>query len=184
MAYLDLINGRTEVAVSVAHELARQFGLTQIERNAVMLARVDRSSSLRPTGRLYRLGVICFGLRPASNALADPRLEALRRFAVAVANGSSTSVAKERKHLLSIGYSDYQASMAAAVAAGIRRESSKLFPIGLLFAVLLGAACLVINKYFGDHLISAVIAATLMVPVFAMITPRAFVGSPHQRRHS
>src|SRR5687768_385210 len=54
---------------------------TPIERSVIALARIENPSSARPRKVLSRLGEILFGISP-SKPLANPRLEALRRFAI------------------------------------------------------------------------------------------------------
>ena len=51
------------------------------EQSVIALAGHDTQCSVRQPGRLFRLIEAVFGFKPA-NRLADPRLEALRRFAV------------------------------------------------------------------------------------------------------
>lgn len=54
---------------------------TPAERAVIAVARVDGASSVRRRTRLTRLASALFGIAPP-NPLANPRLEALRRFAV------------------------------------------------------------------------------------------------------
>ena len=54
---------------------------TPAERAVIAVARIDGASSVRPRTLLTRLAAALFGVAPP-NPLADPRLEALRRFAV------------------------------------------------------------------------------------------------------
>ncbi len=58
---------------------------TPLEEQVITLARMDRLGSLEAPGRIERFFSLIFGLNPRMRALADPRLEALRR-AVVVAN--------------------------------------------------------------------------------------------------
>jgi hypothetical protein len=54
---------------------------TPAERHVIAVARIDGPGSVRPRTVLTRLAGALFGMNPP-NPLADPRLEALRRFAV------------------------------------------------------------------------------------------------------
>lgn len=55
--------------------------LSPIERQVVMLALREEPATICPGGALRRLADLLFGVRRA-NPLADPRLEALRRFCI------------------------------------------------------------------------------------------------------
>jgi hypothetical protein len=61
-----------------------------IEEQVMALARTDGLGSIEPPGRIERVFRKVFGLDPEQKALADPRLEALRRAFV---------VAHHRHHL-------------------------------------------------------------------------------------
>jgi hypothetical protein len=61
-----------------------------LEEQVIALARGDRLGSIEKPGRIERLVTKMFGLNPERRALADPRLEALRRAVV---------VAHHRHHL-------------------------------------------------------------------------------------
>jgi hypothetical protein len=84
MAYLDLAFDLPRAAIAASdpaprHDVAPQ--ITPLERAVVYLARRDGRDTLRTPGKVGALLTFLFGSKPA-NALADPRLEALRRYAV------------------------------------------------------------------------------------------------------
>lgn len=63
---------------------------TDLEEQVIALARTDRLGSIEKPGRLERMVTKLFGLNSERRALADPRLETLRRAIV---------VAHHRHHL-------------------------------------------------------------------------------------
>lgn len=63
---------------------------TSLEEQVMALAATDSLGSIEPPGRIERFVTKLFGLNPEQRALADPRLEALRRAVV---------VAHHRRHL-------------------------------------------------------------------------------------
>jgi hypothetical protein len=97
MAYRDTAHDAAEPtdisAVEAEPFLLRDVGrveFTPLEQQVIELARTDRFASLEAPGRIERMFSFVFGLNPGRRALADPRLEALRRAVV---------VARHRHHL-------------------------------------------------------------------------------------
>lgn len=98
MDYRDIADDRDGFAEPIANEVepfllksaARAIRFDPLEEQVMALARGDSLSSLEKPGGLDRLLSLMFGLRSASRALADPRLEALRRAVV---------VTRHRHHL-------------------------------------------------------------------------------------
>ncbi|KQN79975.1 hypothetical protein ASE91_12055 [Sphingomonas sp. Leaf62] len=84
MAYLDLAFDLPRAALvapatgPVRDTVSR---IAPLERKVLQLASTDAQSSLNETGRIGRMLRWVFAVKPA-NRLAEPRLEALRRFAV------------------------------------------------------------------------------------------------------
>ncbi|MGK6355738.1 hypothetical protein ACMGDH_11000 [Sphingomonas sp. DT-207] len=76
--------------------------LTPLERAVVALSRQDPISSLRSRGR--KRGWI-LGLPPGPLPLANPRLEALRQYAIVRRVRGSTGVEAERGQLWEAGFS-------------------------------------------------------------------------------
>jgi hypothetical protein len=66
------------------------LAFTPLEEQVIELAQTDGPASLEAPGLVERLLKTIFGLRSATRALADPRLEALRRAVV---------VTRHRHHL-------------------------------------------------------------------------------------
>jgi hypothetical protein len=89
MAYIDFSEaggatrgqGAVIVPRSFVKPAARASALSYLEWQVVTLARGDRLSSIYEAGPIARAARWLFGLT-ATNALSDPRLEALRRMSV------------------------------------------------------------------------------------------------------
>ena len=185
MAYLDLAE-RFDTTI-LAHQSAsaipgaadwphlsiseREVVLSRLDREAVMLARIDRKASLKPVAGLRRLAGVVFGTKQ-SNALADPRLEALRRFAVAVAYDTENSIAREQRHLKELGFSDRQIARAADLASTHKRARSQGLSMQLAFFLLIAAACLFVDRHLQSGIMSLVTVAMPAMPVWALIAPR------------
>jgi hypothetical protein len=77
---------------------------TRGEDQVIALARRDSIASIRPGSWLTNMARRLFGIVPA-NPLADPRLEAIRRFAVAARHGHGGTIDMERRQFLAAGFS-------------------------------------------------------------------------------
>jgi hypothetical protein len=180
MAYLDLAR-RDEIIAPAPSFLSvpTPRGLDATERSAVLLARNDRNSSIRPAGALDRIGTIVFGFR-RPNRLADPRLEALRRFAVATAREKRGSVDWERVELQTLGFSEFQIAQAAEIANRYRRPPAPSLWSHVAAAILLFVAFLGLRRELDDVRISAAVALLVILPFWAAIAPRP-AGQRHAR---
>lgn len=175
MAYLDFATDefRPLATHQQVIELPRR-GLTATEREAVRLARLDRLGSLKPAGRLHRMSQAVFGLSHRPNVLADPRLEALRRFGVAIAHGGSTVIEREETQLRALGFSDGQIASAAALASGFRaRRSSRAMGMYASLSATTAGIFVWFDRYIGDPQISFILALVLALPVWAVAAPRS-----------
>jgi hypothetical protein len=83
MAYVDFSAGEFAGSTTARHAPPEPSAdpFTDLEWTVVRLARQDRPSSTRSPGRLRRAFRWIFATKP-TNQLADPRLEALRRFSI------------------------------------------------------------------------------------------------------
>jgi hypothetical protein len=153
--------------------------LDATERSAVLLARNDRNSSVRPAGALDRIGTIVFGFRHP-NRLADPRLEALRRFAVATAREKRGSVDWERGELQTFGFSEFQIAQAAEIAKRCQRPPTPSLWSHLAAAILLFVTFLGLRRELDDARISAAVALLVILPFWTAIAPRP-AGQRHDR---
>lgn len=174
MAYLNF--STDELRPMVTRQLAvkpPRRDLDALERGAVMLARTDGKGSLRRWGHLQRLSAFFFGLSRRPNLLADPRLESLRRYAVAVAHDTDRTAAREREQLVALGFSDDQILTATAMASGFRKKPVQGLWSAAVLAILIGGVCWGINQYLEDWLIALVFAMAVTVPVMAATGQRA-----------
>jgi hypothetical protein len=101
-----------------------ETGFTALEWTVITLARRDRLSSLRAPGALSRAVGGLFGLGRQS-ALADPRLEALRRIAVHGWHRGYTLPVSEIKRFLAAGFSAAQVETLLASISGRRGGSGR-----------------------------------------------------------
>jgi hypothetical protein len=85
---------------------------THREFQVIELARRDSIWSIRPRSWLVRLVGRLFGIHP-TNPLADPRLETIRRFAVAAKSGDSSSTNVEYRQFQDAGFSPGHADFIA-----------------------------------------------------------------------
>lgn len=110
MAYLDLADMAGNAAALPAFLAAprAEATLSALEWQVVTIARRDRMSSLKPPSRIAQAIALIFGIKGANPRLANPRLEALRRMAVAAWHKSHRVPAEEIRRFLAAGYSDDQ----------------------------------------------------------------------------
>jgi hypothetical protein len=179
MAYLDLKAKIDDLNLAITFPsdvpVALDF-LSSVERETIRLARFDRASSIRRVGRLRKVAARLFGL-PVRSALADPRLEALRRFAIAVAHDTQSSVDREKSELRSFGYTCGQIGRAEGLAARYRRQPSNT--IGHLLALPVGIAggMWFVDFYLGNLLVSFITTTTVALPIWTMFAPSGSSGS-------
>jgi hypothetical protein len=124
MAYLDPASafaaGTAEaIPADVALQAGEASGFTALEWTVIALARRDRLSSLEEPGPIARAVGGLFGLGRQSS-LADPRLEALRRFAVHAWHKGYTMPVSEIKRFLATGFSAAQLETLLASISGQR----------------------------------------------------------------
>lgn len=174
MAYRDFSKTDFEVP-DFRLRLAQRQRLGKVERDVVMLARHDRPSSIRPSTVLERLARRIFGFS-SSNALADARLEALRRFAViAIRTGSAGP--DEVATLIDNGFSELEIEQARQLAQRYHRPSrlSLSALTSLLMTTIIGVgAFLWVKTRIGDSVVSAIIVAYLGLPIVTSVAPRRY----------
>lgn len=89
---------------------------TSLEMQAIALAKADGAWSIRPKDRFVRLVERIFGFRQA-NKLANPRLEALRRFAVVSRLSRGRPADAEIARFLNAGFTPRHATLLQRTAA-------------------------------------------------------------------
>jgi hypothetical protein len=174
MAYFD-----------AAYDVGRGAGVPQpgrrldrLERDVLLLSRGDTRWSLHPPGPARRLVARLFG-RAAPNRLADPRLEALRRFAVLLRRHGPRLRAEEEARLVAAGYDAGRIAQARRLIASEPRRRAPLRAVDLLMlAVLLlmaiGSFELVAGEV-GDRMIGAILLTVAMLafaPIATLPDPR------------
>jgi alkylhydroperoxidase family enzyme len=149
--------------------------LSPLQRQVVGVALCDTLASLGEDGLMARTARLLFGGR-RSPKLADPGLEALRRFAVLVrhAPGSLNGAEIERMH--AAGFSDRQMDeVFTIIERAPARPVVRLAGAVLLVALSIGAgfaAFAWLRTVLGDPLVAAVVLATVVLPFLAMLWPR------------
>jgi hypothetical protein len=150
--------------------------LQRIERDVLLASRRDRPSSLGQTGWFGRGIGRLFGFAKV-NRLADPRLEALRRFAVLLRRRGDRLPAVEERRILAAGFSSAQVAEVRRLIAGEtppRRRTWKrryLALVALAFAVE-AAIFRLVSAYFSDGLVGFAFTLTMLVagmPIFGLL---------------
>lgn len=124
MAYLDLtqpLPGLLPAVDSASRAVPADGGLTDLDRTAIALSRSDPRSSLTARGRFRKIIAYLFSLQPP-NALADPQLDALRRFAVRLRKGRGHILEAETARLVAAGYSSAAAEEARRIVSAFARS--------------------------------------------------------------
>ena len=101
--------------------------LSKEECATVWLSLRDPQSSLGPAGWRRRFSKFVFGIRPP-NQMADPRLEALRRFSVLLRLGGDKIARDEEKDFLAAGFTTSQMTMVRCLILGPSAVAPDLAP--------------------------------------------------------
>jgi len=120
MAYRAFDGWPFDVAAQQADETttaapATEPVFTPLELHVLALAARDAAWSVRPRTRFVRIVEAMFGIR-RPNPLANPRLEALRRFAVIVRNLRGSPPAAEIEAFLAAGFSPRAATALSSLS--------------------------------------------------------------------
>ena len=165
MAYMqhDCL-GRSGGSTGIATRSVIKAILTPLELQVVALAGREPLSSLRTTRR--PIAQALFGVVPA-RALADPRLEALRRFVVLHRHGRDTARCVDA--LSSLGFTQEQ--LAAVGARVVCRAGSALPGIATLAMVALLITCTVLLfwRHVGELLPAVAVGLAVCLPLVPAI---------------
>jgi hypothetical protein len=145
------------------------FRLTDLEREVVALARNDNLASLAEGGPLSKGARLIVGYSPPAK-LANPKLEALRRFAVLVRCVPAEIDADEVDQMLSAGFSDMQIAEVTSMLKQVRPPGCRSYQGVLLAApaiAIVGGIFIWLSHLLGDPLISTVLLATILLPIIA-----------------
>jgi hypothetical protein len=157
------------LATSPASRCGRR--LTATERQIVAIGLRDPLSSIARPDRLTLATWRLFGFRPA-NKLADPKLEALRRYAV-VARRSPERIGLERVELGLLGYSDSQIEEAQHLVDDVGEARRRRGWITLVAALCLAGVWLAYSRVqdlLEDRIVSMIVIAVFGLPLFAMLS--------------
>lgn len=178
MAYLDLSRALPAPVPVTAPPKPCRARLSRLERHVVLLSRRDGRWSLTPPGPFRRGIARVFGIR-GTNRLADPRLEALRRFAVLQRRYGPALPSKEEFRLAQAGYSDGQMAHARALVgskAGKRRPRLPTMRRFLALAAVMAGEWLFIfaTDWLGASILGVIVALLAIVSA-ASLMARALV---------
>ena len=182
MAFLDLEVGAPKMRAHEASATPAVEKLSPQERRVVHLARTDPASSLRApgSGRLVRW---LFGTAVA-HRLADPRLEALRRFAILYRMHGDALAADETALVRSAGISPGAIAHARILIDSARtaqRPPRLIYSLAIIIVMLSmsGFAMLVVTPAVDSAIIAAVLAGAAIAtvaPLLARTGPSAPVA--------
>jgi len=150
--------------------------LQRIERDVLLASRRDRPSSLERAGRFGGWIGRLFGFAPV-NRLADPRLEALRRFAVLLRRRGDRLPASEETRFRAAGFSPAQVAEVRRLIDGARAPRRKTWKrrylalVALVFAVE-AVIFRLASAYFSDGLVGFAFTLTMLVagmPLFGLL---------------
>lgn len=141
--------------------------LQRVERDVLLASRRDKVSSLgrkTPLGR--RIGRM-LGLQTA-NRLADPRLEALRRFAVLLRRRDDRLSATEQARLVTAGFSPLQVAEVRRLIEAERaprrmRWKRRYVAVAALVFAIEAVIFRLASAYFSDGLVGFAFALTTAV---------------------
>lgn len=141
--------------------------LTRVERDVLLASRHDRVSSLDSKSLPGRWIARIFGIESA-NRLADPRLEALRRFAVLLRRRGNRLAPAEQTRFVAAGFGPAQvAEVRRLIEAGrpARRVRWRGRYVALIAIVLAVEAVIfrLASAYFSDGLVGFAFTLTTLV---------------------
>lgn len=121
MAYRAFDTGSFDLDTAMPSAAAHAARFTPVEARVIALADSDRLESVSGRSRFGRLIDAVFGIR-RSNPLADPRLEALRRFTVLARLSDGRLPTAEIERFVAAGFSAAQAR-----ALQVRAATARIF---------------------------------------------------------
>jgi hypothetical protein len=177
MAYLSI--EPFDYAPSISAGAVAPLRLSPVERSVVYLSLHDSRQSLRPLSRAGRLLRGIFGIRPTTR-LADPKLEALRSYAV-----SYRTMRRDATHgadaVIQTGDLEHGAEaiaearriVDAQLAPLPRRRLDKVFVAWMVaIAVIVWFAFQMLTRELGDPLVSSILVGVAAVTVVSFTRPR------------
>ncbi len=186
MAYLDLQHDllfATPAQRQVADRPIQPL-LSRAERDVLTLSRRDSLSSLKASTPLRRFGAYVFGLR-GPNALANPRLEALRRYVVLLRHRCDRMAKREIGRLIGESFTPVQlAEVRRLIALEMARARSTRQRRQWTAAALVAALALQVllyrflTAYLNDGLLGVIftLLASVTAAPLAGFVQRAISG--------
>lgn len=160
--------------------------LARVERDVLLASRRDRVSSLHGDSPRGRWIASLFGIEPA-NRLADPRLEALRRFAVLLRRRGDRLLAAEQARIVAAGFTPLQVAevrrllQAERPARRIGWKRRYVAMVAILFAIE-AVIFRLASAYFSDGLVGFAFTLTTLVAGVPLVRrparPRAGSARP------
>jgi hypothetical protein len=149
--------------------------LERVERDVLLASRRDRVSSLGSKTLFSRWSTRLFGVR-TSNRLADPRLEALRRFAVLLRNRGESLPSAEQRRIVLAGFSPVQVAEVRRLIEAERSPHRMRWKRGYLTLIALAFAVEAVvfrlaSAYFSDGMVGFVFALTTAVAGTPLLRP-------------
>lgn len=175
-----MLRQRSHVAHPPRHRELRQVTLSQLERQVVTIARTDTLASLREDRRVRWVTRKLTGSR-CSNKLADPRLEALRRFAVIAHHDPAAIDDAEIGRMRQAGFSVSQMDEACELVDQAPPRLCRLWP-STAAVLFVGSAAIVgflrLHAILEDPLVAAAVTGVLLLPFL----PIVLAGTARRRR--
>lgn len=174
MAYLD---SRVAMLEGMAGAVPAEAVLSPLELRTLQLSQADGRASLRAPRRIERLGAMLFGSRRVSG-LANPRLEALRRFAILYRLEGAAIDAGEAMRAEAAGFSAAALDRVRRIVDGWPRRAGPLLRAASLLAAaaIVAAASAVAYFWLADELEPAV--AAILIGAGAVTLAPLFAGRP------
>ncbi|MEP9358386.1 hypothetical protein [Sphingomonas sp. KR3-1] len=176
MAYL---NGGALLLEGLGGNAPATALLTPLELRTLQLSQADGRASLRAPRRIERLGALLFGSRRVSG-LANPRLEALRRFAILYRLDGAALDAAETARAEAAGFSAAALDQIRGLIDARPRHAGPLVRAASLLAAVALATFAGLTVYFwlADAL-EPVVAAILLGAIAVTLAP-LFTNGPRR----
>lgn len=154
---------------NAAPPLQRQ-ALSDVERSVVLLSRTDSRSSLDDGGSWRRSAALLLGAKPR-NALADPDLEGLRRYAISIRLRRENRTCETRLQVGKVT-AEKAAEVERLVASwGIERRRRNVWVGPAILAAFATGAYLAIIDWLGDRVVALVVVGLLLTIAISMVRP-------------
>jgi hypothetical protein len=185
MAYLDLNEGNP-FETTTARDMPAERRLGAQERLVVLLSRKDPLWSLRPRHSQSRLLRFLFGIE-APHRLADPRLEALRRYAVTY-RLRDAGTAEAEMDATDLGFTANQLAQMRQLIDGARANRVRPAAAATLRSLLLMLAGLLIffdlTAWLSPRVDSTLIGFVVAAVALVSFAPLLAQADDRRRQHA